>query len=118
MSLKEARLDSKEISSNDSKDLITCANIPIDIQKGTVETREDGIIIEDGLRRGLEGKHVTLISLASVIGASCFYGFGYALYLSGPLGALIGFGIIGEWTIYAASYETGLIGTQDSRYGL
>jgi amino acid transporter len=57
---------------------------------------QDGIIIEDGLRRGLLARHVTLISLASVIGASCFYGFGYALYLSGPLGALIGFGIVGK----------------------
>lgn len=60
-----------------------------------IEARE-GIIIEDGLRRGLLGRHVSLISLASVIGASCFYGFGYALYLSGPLGALLGFGIVGE----------------------
>jgi hypothetical protein len=59
------------------------------------ESAED-IIIEDGLRRGLLGRHVSLISLASVIGASCFYGFGYALFLSGPLGALLGFGIIGE----------------------
>ena len=60
-----------------------------------IET-SDGIIIEDGLRRGLLGRHVSLISLASVIGASCFYGFGYALYLSGPLGALIGFGVVGK----------------------
>ena len=58
---------------------------------------QDGIIIEDGLRRGLLGKHVTLISLASIIRASCFYGFGYALYLSGPLGALLGFGIVGKF---------------------
>jgi amino acid permease len=71
-------------------------NNAIDIQKGTVEICESGIIIEDGLRRGLEGRHVTLISLASVIGASCFYGFGYALYLSGPLGSLVGFGIVGQ----------------------
>jgi amino acid transporter len=56
----------------------------------------DDIFIEDGLRRGLLGRHITLISLASVIGASCFYGFGYALYLSGPLGALIGFSIVGK----------------------
>jgi amino acid transporter len=71
-------------------------------KKSITETTEkqvdvqDGIAIEDGLRRGLLGRHVTLISLASVIGASCFYGFGYALYLSGPLGALIGFSIVGK----------------------
>lgn len=60
-----------------------------------VTDRTPGIVIEDGLRRGLLGRHVSLISLASVIGASCFYGFGYALYESGPLGALLGFGIVG-----------------------
>lgn len=85
---------SKEVNSSDDK---ISTSSPVDIQKGTVEVREGGIIIEDGLRRGLEGRHVTLISLASVIGASCFYGFGYAIYLSGPLGALIGFGIVGKW---------------------
>ncbi len=69
--------DPKKFNSTDEKNSATS---PIDIQKGTVEIREDGIILEDGLRRGLEGRHVTLISLASVIGASCFYGFGYALY--------------------------------------
>lgn len=53
------------------------------------------IVIEDGLRRGLLGRHISLISLASVIGASAFYGFGYALFLSGPLGALLGFSIVG-----------------------
>ena len=57
---------------------------------------QEGIIIEDGLRRGLLGRHVSLISLASVIGASCFYGFGFALALSGPLGALLGFAIVGN----------------------
>ena len=70
-----------------------------DLFPGGNETQadiHDGIIIDNGLRRGLLGRQVTLISLASVIGASCFYGFGYALVLSGPLGALIGFGIVGE----------------------
>jgi amino acid transporter len=61
-----------------------------------VDDLQSDVIIEDGLRRGLLGRHITLISLASVIGASCFYGFGYALYLSGPLGALIGFSIVGK----------------------
>ncbi|RMD44829.1 hypothetical protein DV735_g425, partial [Chaetothyriales sp. CBS 134920] len=51
--------------------------------------RSDAIIIEKGLRRGLLERHISLISLASVIGASCFYGFGYALYLSGPLGFVV-----------------------------
>lgn len=56
---------------------------------------QEGVIIEDGLRRALLGRHVSLISLASVIGATCFYGFGAALNYSGPLGALIGFSVVG-----------------------
>jgi hypothetical protein len=82
-------------STSSSKDISDDKNPNIE----TVTERadfQDRIVIEDGLRRGLLGRHVTLISLASVIGASCFYAFGYALYLSGPLGALIGFSIIGE----------------------
>lgn len=64
-------------------------------ESGAVDVQE-GIVIDDGLRRALLGRHVSLISLASIIGAGSFYGFGYALYLSGPLGALIGFGIVGQ----------------------
>jgi len=66
-------------------------------QVNTIEQPDEAEqdIIQDGLRRGLLGRHISLISLASVIGASCFYGFGYALFLSGPLGALIGFAIVG-----------------------
>jgi amino acid transporter len=94
---KETRLDAVP-STDSSKD------VSVDNKLGIEETTEpideqEGIIIENGLRRGLLGRHVSLISLASIIGASCFYGFGYALYLSGPLGALIGFGIIGTGSL-------------------
>lgn len=53
------------------------------------------VVEESGLRRALKGRHVSLISLSSVIGAGCFYSFGLALSESGPLGALIGFGVVG-----------------------
>jgi hypothetical protein len=47
---------SKAPSSSDEKDVSTIdVKNAIDIQKGIVEIREGGIIIEDGLRRGLEG---------------------------------------------------------------
>jgi amino acid transporter len=87
--------------SGDKKSVAKTTDKPVDVQ--------DGNIFQDGLQRGLLGRHVTLISLASVIGASCFYGFGYALYLSGPLGALIGFGIVGRYVhthiaVYSSSY--------------
>lgn len=65
-------------------------------ESGTADV-QDGVIIDDGLQRALLGRHVSLISLASIIGAGTFYGFGYALYLSGPLGALISYGIVGEF---------------------
>jgi hypothetical protein len=75
-------------------------NLAFETTEKPVDEVQDGLFIEDGLRRGLLGRHITLISLASVIGASCFYGFGYALYLSGPLGALIGFSIVGECSVF------------------
>lgn len=68
-----------------------------DLEKTDVVEVEQGVVEEAGLRRALLGRHVSLISLASVIGASCFYAFGNALYLSGPVGALIGFGIVGTF---------------------
>lgn len=93
---KESQVD--RLSSLDSsKDSPGEKKAGVETTTGAVEV-ENGVIIENGLRRGLLGRHVTLISLASVIGAGCFYGFGYALYLSGPLGALIGFSIIGKFS--------------------
>ncbi|KUI71115.1 hypothetical protein VM1G_07281 [Cytospora mali] len=82
----------------------------IDIEKTEGVDVQEGVIIEDGLRRALKGRHVSLISLASVIGASCFYGFGYALYLSGPVGALIGFGIVG-FMVWALMQSIGEVTT-------
>lgn len=54
-----------------------------------------GDILDDGLRRGLKGRHFMIIALGSIIGPGTFYGLGYAIYLSGPLGALLGFIIVG-----------------------
>ncbi|KAK7432955.1 hypothetical protein QQZ08_000426 [Neonectria magnoliae] len=53
-----------------------------------------GDVIDHGLRRGLKGRHFVLIALGSIIGPGTFYGLGYALYLSGPLGLFIGFGAV------------------------
>lgn len=54
-----------------------------------------GDVMDDGLRRGLKGRHFVIIALGSIIGPGTFYGLGYAIYLSGPLGALLGFIIVG-----------------------
>jgi amino acid transporter len=64
-------------------------------QNGDIIRDVSGDVIDDGLRRGLKGRHFVLISLGSVIGPGCFWGIGYAIMLSGPLGALLGFAIVG-----------------------
>lgn len=66
-----------------------------DLEKTEVTDIQEGIVEEAGLRRALLGRHISLISLSSVIGASCFFVFGNALQESGPLGALIGIGVVG-----------------------
>ncbi|ROV90229.1 hypothetical protein VMCG_10244 [Cytospora schulzeri] len=81
-----------------------------DLEKTVAVDVQEGVIIEDGLRRALKGKHVSLISLASVIGASCFYGFGNALSEAGPVGALIGFGIVG-FMVWALMQSIGEVTT-------
>ena len=55
-----------------------------------------GDLLDHGLRRGLKGRQFVIIALGSIIGPSTFYGLGYAIFLSGPLGLLIGFGAIGK----------------------
>ena len=59
-----------------------------------------GDVIDDGLRRGLKGRHFVIIALGSIIGPGTYWGVGYAIYLSGPLGALLGFIVVGM-VVYA-----------------
>lgn len=68
------------------------------LQNGEIIRDVSGDVMDDGLRRGLKGRHFVLISLGSIIGPGCFWGIGYAIWLSGPLGALIGFIIVGMQT--------------------
>lgn len=51
--------------------------------------------LDDGLQRGLKNRHLIMISFGGVVGASIWYGTGYAIAYSGPVGALICFFIIG-----------------------
>lgn len=50
---------------------------------------------DDGLQRGLKNRHLIMISFGGVVGASIWYGTGYAIAYSGPVGALVCFFIIG-----------------------
>lgn len=55
----------------------------------------NGNIVDNGLQRGLKSRHLTMISFGGVVGASIWYGVGFAVAYSGPIGALICFFIIG-----------------------
>ncbi|PMD48146.1 amino acid permease [Hyaloscypha variabilis F] len=55
----------------------------------------NGNIIDDGLQRGLKGRHLQMIALGGVVGPGIWYGSGFALNNSGPVGALLCFVIIG-----------------------
>jgi yeast amino acid transporter len=54
-----------------------------------------GTLIDDGVRRALKSRHLQMIALGGVIGPGTFYATGYALQYSGPVGALIGYIILG-----------------------
>ena len=55
----------------------------------------DGAVIDDGVKRALKSRHLLMIALGGVIGPGTFYATGYALRYSGPVGALIGYIIVG-----------------------
>ncbi|KAF4122961.1 hypothetical protein GMORB2_6509 [Geosmithia morbida] len=52
-------------------------------------------IMDDGVRRALKSRHLLMIALGGVIGPGTFYATGFALQYSGPVGALIGYMIVG-----------------------
>ncbi|KAK3054313.1 hypothetical protein LTR09_004581 [Extremus antarcticus] len=54
-----------------------------------------GTIVDHGLHRQLKQRHMQMISLGGVIGASIWYGIGISIAASGPVGALVCFVVIG-----------------------
>ncbi|OCF39363.1 hypothetical protein I317_06848 [Kwoniella heveanensis CBS 569] len=66
------------------------AHIPTDI---AVVSEADA---EAGLQRGLKPRHVTMLSIGGVLGTGLFLYSGSALANGGPLGALLGFAIMGS----------------------
>lgn len=63
--------------------------------EGKVVAIDEGTVIDDGVRRALKSRHLLMIALGGVIGPGTFYATGFALVYSGPVGALIGYIIIG-----------------------
>ncbi|KAK5172115.1 uncharacterized protein LTR77_003753 [Saxophila tyrrhenica] len=54
-----------------------------------------GTVVDHGLHRQLKSRHMRMISLGGVIGASIWYGVGVSIASSGPVGALVCFIVIG-----------------------
>ncbi|KAJ5160722.1 amino acid permease [Penicillium canariense] len=53
------------------------------------------VAVDHGLQRALSERHLQMIALGGVVGASIWYGTGTALSYSGPVGALVSFIVIG-----------------------
>ncbi|KAG4412649.1 hypothetical protein IFR04_014220 [Cadophora malorum] len=70
------------------------SNDPVDTANGDIHPI-DGTAIDDGVRRALKSRHLQMIALGGVIGPGTFYATGFALRYSGPVGALLGYLIIG-----------------------
>ncbi|KAF7542034.1 hypothetical protein G7054_g149 [Neopestalotiopsis clavispora] len=64
-------------------------------ESNEITTTANGNVMDNGLQRGLKNRHLQMISLGGVVGASIWFGTGSAIAYSGPLGALICFAIIG-----------------------
>ncbi|KUJ11301.1 uncharacterized protein LY89DRAFT_655092 [Mollisia scopiformis] len=65
-----------------------------------VSETQDGVRIideqeEENLSRSLGQRHIQMIALAGAIGTGLFLSLGGALQTGGPLGALLGYGIVG-----------------------
>ncbi|KAI9739680.1 MAG: General amino acid permease [Cirrosporium novae-zelandiae] len=99
---------------------VSTAKVPFPIEDGAqviIEggqeehtLNDQGQLIDDGVRRGLKSRHLQMIAFGGVIGAGTFYSLGYALKYGGPLGALIGFGVVG-FDIFITMQSLGEIAT-------
>lgn len=96
----------------DAKEMSATAEEPprkgdVDIAPGEVNSARPGDVIDNGVRRALKSRHLMMIALGGVIGPGTFYATGFALRYSGPVGALIGYIIIGidVWLVTQALGE-------------
>jgi amino acid permease len=51
-----------------------------------INVAADGTVIDHGLHRALKQRHLQMIALGGVIGASIWYGTGLCISYSGPVG--------------------------------
>ncbi|RDW73578.1 hypothetical protein BP6252_07485 [Coleophoma cylindrospora] len=88
----------------------TVDEIRDDSSQGKVVACVQGTVIDDGVRRALKSRHLLMIALGGVIGPGTFYATGFALRYSGPVGALIGYIIIGV-DVYFVTQSLGEMAT-------
>ncbi len=62
---------------------------------GVGEDVADQFAEVEGVKQGLHQRHIQMIALAGTIGTGLFLGSGRAIARAGPLGALLGFSIVG-----------------------
>ncbi|KAK4546103.1 hypothetical protein LTR36_002240 [Oleoguttula mirabilis] len=82
--------DEKNFNKEAAKENYDIENVPVYDDEGPVEFAEKA-----ELRRGLEQRHIQMIALAGTIGTGLFLGSGKAIARGGPLGAFLGYLIIG-----------------------
>ncbi|KAK4687350.1 hypothetical protein P7C73_g2767, partial [Tremellales sp. Uapishka_1] len=68
-------------------------------EKASLEVPDQGEVVSPqehhDLRRGLAQRHLSMMALAGAIGTGLFLSLGEALQSGGPLGALLGYGLVG-----------------------
>lgn len=82
-------------NNNKPPPILAVTPIEVDPDNKPFTLAKNGNIIDHGLQRGLKNRHLVMISFGGVVGASIWYGVGFAVAYSGPVGALICFFVIG-----------------------
>ncbi|KAI0186512.1 amino acid permease/ SLC12A domain-containing protein [Astrocystis sublimbata] len=78
----------------------------IDTHPGDVEVLSDEFVEIKETRKGLHQRHVQMIALAGTLGTGLFLSSGQAIQRGGPLGALLGYSVMGTvaiGTVFAAA---------------
>ncbi|PYH81908.1 AAT family amino acid transporter, variant [Aspergillus uvarum CBS 121591] len=76
-----------------------------DVQEGQLVSFADS-----GLKRELSERQISMLSLASIIGGPAFYLIGYVIHLSGPIGTLLAFCLVG-FIVWALMQSLGEVTT-------
>lgn len=71
--------------------LYAAAASPTEASGAHAVTREESA----GLKRGLSQRHISMTALAGAIGTGLFVGLGSSIRTAGPLGALLGYTVVG-----------------------